>query len=164
MLRAAVAEYEAKVLPAIDKKFQAERDEWEGKRGGSGYVKRVDDERARMMSARLDLRDLADVIDLTAARQLSDNQVARLVHIYVFDGWPAQRQAIAKALKAAGPRAARAIEKQAQVVQPVFVGADQAADKLMGDTAKGASRQIPYDYYRNLAATIRQGLAELKKL
>ena len=156
---------DAKALPALGKKLDEEEAFWKPQwsRKSSGPLKRIANERVIIVRMRQELTDLADAIDLTGRKDLSKKQIATLCRVYTRYDWQAQRQAIREALKRCKPRAEEVIRKHAASEQAVAAEAVRNVNLLMGNTVSQPVK-ANYDYYKNLARNIRQGLAELEKL
>ena len=156
---------DAKALPALQKKLDEEEAFWKPQwsRKSGGPLKRIANERIIIVRMRQELADLADAIELAGRQTLSSEQIATLCRIYTRYDWQTQRAAIREALKRCKPQAAEVIRKHAESEQAVAAEAVKNVNRLMGNTVS-ESVKANYDYYKDLARNIRQGLAELRKL
>jgi hypothetical protein len=157
---------DAKALPALQKKLDEEEVSWKAKggRAAGGPLQRIANERIVIVRMRQELADLADVIELAGKRALlSDETIATLCRIYTRYDWQAQRAIIRGTLKLRMPQAAEVIRKLAESEQAVVADAVQNVNRMLGKTVSD-SVKANYDYYKDLARNIRQGLAELQKM
>jgi len=152
-------------LAGLRKKLDEEEAFWKPQwsRKSSGPLARIANERLELVRMREQLRDLADVIELTSRKKLSDEQLATLCRIYTRRDWPAQKKPIREALERHKPRVAAVVRRHARGEQAVLAEADEHVDAVMGKTVSDPVR-YNYDYYKHLAKTIRQGITELDKL
>jgi hypothetical protein len=156
---------DAKAMPALQKKLDEEEASWKAKggRAAGGPLQRIANERIVIVRMRQELADLGDLIKLAGSRALlSDETIATLCRIYTRYDWQAQRAIIRGALKRRMPQAAEVIRKHAESEQAVIADAIQNVNRMMGKTVSDPVK-ANYDYYKDLARNIRQGLAELQK-
>lgn len=156
---------DAAALPAKIKKLDEEvafwKTQWSRKAGGP--LKRIAGERTVLARQRQELTEVADVIDLTAAGNLTDEQIATLCRIHMHHDWPCARKAVAAALARRKAQAAPVIAKVAQDEQSTMDHAEAQVKKLMGSTVDIFAEDT-YNHYKALAGNIRGGIKELRGL
>ncbi len=151
-------------LPALYKGLDEEEAFWKPQwsRKSGAPLARIANERVELMRMREELKDLADAIELTTTGELSAAQLKTLCRIYTHRDWPLQRARMRQAFNRDKSKAA-AVRRHAKAARPALVKAVEQMNLLMGKTVNDAVK-YEYDYHRDQARSIREGMADLGKL
>ena len=95
--------------------------------------------------------------------ELSKDELATLCRIHTRNDWPLQREMVVDALRRNLPAATDVIRQHVRDEQAMAAEADANVNRQMGNTVSDSVR-FSYDYWKNLARTIREGNEALQGL
>jgi len=153
------------VLAGLQRKLDEEEAFWKPQwsRKSGGPLRRIANEREELVRMRDELRDLADLVDLTSREdKLDAAQLDTLCGIYTRYDWPVQRALVLAALKRQPASFSDAVGRHARDVEVVLAEAEKRVAELMGNTVNDLVK-VNYNHAKGLAASIRSGLAELQQ-
>jgi hypothetical protein len=124
---------------------------------------RIAREREDIQAIRVELKDLADLIDCATRDRLSGEQISRLCRICTQRGWPGQNQLIGELLKRSGAIAAPIIREHIKREKQAL-GEIRSVIELAMPKVSSTPTRWRYERAVALDKNIRKGIKELQSI
>ena len=118
---------------------------------------------ARVRAERVELGDLADLIECASQGRPSREHIGVLCRIYTRRGWPAQKALIRDLLERAGTRAAPVIQEHVRAEKEALPGIVAEGESHMPNTVK-VRVKWRYDRARTRESNLRRGIQGLEEI